>query len=58
VTLRNGVSLGITIDSAHERVPPTIGSDVSSHSALALGKPFFYLLLQSARALDALDLGV
>jgi len=36
----------------------SVKRDLSSQSALALGKPFFYLLLQSMRAVDALDLGV
>ena len=59
MTLRNGISLGIATDSAHERVSPTMGSvkrDLSSASALALGKPFFYLLLQSTCAFDVLNL--
>jgi hypothetical protein len=58
VTFRN---VGITIDTAHGGMPPTMGSvkwNLSSHSTLALGEPFFYLLLQSARAVDTLDLGV
>jgi hypothetical protein len=32
--------------------------DLSSQSTLALGKPSLYLLSESARAIDALDLGV
>jgi len=36
----------------------TVGRGLSSERALALGKPFFYLPLQSSGAVDALDLGV
>jgi hypothetical protein len=36
----------------------SVKGDLSSQRALALDKPLFYLLLQSARAVDALDLGV
>jgi hypothetical protein len=36
----------------------SVKRDLSSETALALGKPFFYLLLQSTPAVDALDLGV
>jgi hypothetical protein len=35
----------------------SVNRDLSSLSALALRKPFFYLLLQSACPLDTLDLG-
>jgi hypothetical protein len=36
----------------------SVKRDLSWESAPALRKPFFYLLLQSTRAVDALDLGV
>jgi hypothetical protein len=42
-------------------VPPALSSvkrDLSWESTLALRKPFFDLLLQSTRAVDALNLGV
>jgi hypothetical protein len=55
-------SLGTIIhESAQESTLPAVGMvkcSRSSERTLALAKLFFYLHLQSTRALDALDLGV
>jgi len=59
----NRISLGIAIQSVSEDTPGPIAMDsvqpgLSSEGRLALEKPFFYLLLQSTRTIDALHLGV
>jgi len=59
----NRICLGITIENVREDTPGPLAMNsvqpgLSSEGGLALEKPFFYLLLQGTRMVDALHLGV